>query len=270
MPGRARGAVVEFQLQLRVGAEVVDARGEVLDAPVTLRALLPVLHGLSGSILGSLSRQAAAQGREITCGAGCGACCRQPVPVGEDEARALALLVDQMPRARRDAVRARFDAALSRLESAGLLEQVRAFPSLESSEERSRVGREYFRLGIPCPFLEQEACSIHPARPLSCREYLVTSPAAACATLDSARIARLEVPRRLSNVLFRMGDGRGDQPPRWMALVLALEAAPALRRVPEPRYPSRELLGAVVRHLRAPGAPDDVLAPTASPGSDPG
>jgi Fe-S-cluster containining protein len=34
---------------------------------------------------------------------------------------------------------------------------------------------------MPCPFLEDESCSIHPDRPLVCREYLVTSPAELCA-----------------------------------------------------------------------------------------
>ncbi len=45
----------------------------------------------------------------------------------------------------------------------------------------SRSARRYFHLGIACPFLEDESCSIHADRPISCREYLVTSPAVNCA-----------------------------------------------------------------------------------------
>lgn len=43
------------------------------------------------------------------------------------------------------------------------------------------------------PFLEDDACSIHPHRPSVCREYLVTSPAEHCAELGRKLVKRVPV-----------------------------------------------------------------------------
>ena len=50
-------------------------------------------------------------------------------------------------------------------------------------------------MGVPCPFLEDESCSIHPERPLVCREYLVTSPAALCAGPTQEGVTPVAVPK---------------------------------------------------------------------------
>ena len=91
----------------------------------------------------------------------------------------------------RDAVRAssqaRFAAAEAGFAAAGL------------TERRGRSDRElstaYFAMGVPCPFLEDESCSIHPERPLVCREYLVTSPAALCAGPSQEGVTPVAVPK---------------------------------------------------------------------------
>ena len=49
----------------------------------------------------------AARGEAISCKAGCGACCRQLVPVSETEAHHLRDVVEAMPEPRRAAVTAR-------------------------------------------------------------------------------------------------------------------------------------------------------------------
>ncbi len=77
------------------------------------------------------------------------------------------------------------------------------------------LAAEYFRLRIPCPFLEDERCGIHPVRPLACREYLVTSPPAACAGVG--RVDRVAVPGRLSQRMEQDESGRAN----WIPLVLA-------------------------------------------------
>ena len=48
---------------------------------------------------------------------------------------------------------------------------------------------------MPCPFLEDESCSIHPERPLVCREYLVTSPAELCAGPKQEGVTPVAVPK---------------------------------------------------------------------------
>jgi len=108
-------------------------------------------------------------------------------------------------------------------------------------DERHRWGVEYFKLGLPCPFLEHESCSIHENRPASCREYLVTSPSANCSAPTAENIQMVELPARLLRVLYRFGDRQAEGHARWMLLPLLLEWAAAHRGDAEPTAPGPEL-----------------------------
>ena len=81
------GAPVEVELAVRAG-------------PATFEEVLPIFQGLSDLFVAQGVARAEAEGRPVTCRAGCGACCRQLVPVSDAEARALARLVEAMTLAR--------------------------------------------------------------------------------------------------------------------------------------------------------------------------
>jgi len=169
------------------------------------------------------------EGLKISCRAGCGACCRQLAPVAESEAVYLAELVAAMPPERQEVVRARFRDALAAL-GEPFLERLRDPVNTETMEKRRRMGGEYFQRGVPCPFLEDESCSIHPNRPMSCREYLVTSPAENCRNPGPDTIRMTPLPLKLSQILYCFGDGVGNEATRWAPLVLSLEWAESRRR----------------------------------------
>jgi Fe-S-cluster containining protein len=79
---------------------------------------------------------------------------------------------------------------------------------------------------VACPFLEDESCSIHPDRPIACREYLVTSPAENCARPSAETVRMVPLAGTASNAIAHLG----EEPParvRWVPLVLALEWAEA-------------------------------------------
>ena len=164
------------RIVLVVGGERLPLELSVPPGPVTVETLLPILRGLSSLFSDRAAARADAAGRPISCRAGCGACCRQLVPLAPSEARALARLVDAMPEPRRTVIRQRFSAALQKLE--GLLDRM----PTGTKEERAELSLAYFKFAIACPFLEDESCSIHPDRPMACREYLVSSPAENCKT----------------------------------------------------------------------------------------
>jgi len=164
------------RIVLVIGGERLPLELSVPAGPVTVETLLPILRGLSSLFSDRATARAAAAGRPISCRAGCGACCRQLVPLAPSEARAVARLVDAMPEPRRTVIRQRFDAALEKL--GDLLDSM----PTGTAEERAALSIEYFKFGIACPFLEDESCSIHPDRPMACREYLVSSPAENCRT----------------------------------------------------------------------------------------
>lgn len=199
--------------------------------PVRLAELVPVLHGLADVMAGVGAERAARRGESISCKKGCGACCRQPVPITETEARVLADLVRALPEPRQGEIRARFARARERLEARALLDRLRRPAELDRAA-LSGLASEYFAAGVPCPFLDQEACSIHAERPIACREFLVTSEPSACAAPDAERVERVALPAlvfRAAQALDARGGSAG-----WTTLVLALETAAPVAAVERP------------------------------------
>jgi Fe-S-cluster containining protein len=223
--------------------------------------MLPLVQSFANAVVGVATEAAEEQGRQISCRKGCGACCRQLVPIAEVEARNLAAVVEAMPEPRRSQVRARFTEARRRLTETGMLETLLRREEWQEGEGRS-IGSAYFRQGIPCPFLEDESCSIHPDRPIACREYLVTSPAENCANPSAETVDCVKLPMRLWTALARFDAvGPEERFIRWVPLVLAPEWAAAHPEEPAPQ-PGPDLLRRFFDHLtshkRAPWPPDDV------------
>ena len=156
--------------------------------------------------------------------------------------------MEELPELRRREVRARFERARGRLAEAGLLSKLENREGF-AKEEIASFGLAYFHLGIPCPFLEEESCSIHADRPISCREYLVTSPAVNCADPKPGTIDQVELPGKVWTALARAGSA--DPPARfipWVPLVLAPDWASAHPDASEPR-PVEEVFRGVLGEL---------------------
>jgi Fe-S-cluster containining protein len=214
--------VPRLHFDLKVGDSRISAEVNLPAEPIRPVDLLPVLHAFNDTLIGATVDEVEAAGARISCRAGCGACCRQVVPISETEAFHLADLISAMPEAQKNRVTARFANVVQELAKRGMLDRLKSEEN-RNPENLQRLGMEYFNLGLPCPFLEQESCSIHPNRPSSCREYLVTSPAVNCASPRANNIDKVAMPARLSRILYRFGDGLGEQPPRWLPLTLLLD-----------------------------------------------
>jgi Fe-S-cluster containining protein len=234
-------------IQLAIGGQRLRLEITVPAGPSRPQDLLPVLQGLTDVVVGIAVRGVEGQGQAVSCRKGCGACCRQLVPISESEARALAQGVAAMPEPRRSRVRARFAEARERLEAAGLLDQLR-HPERVADPHVVALGLSYFGLGLACPFLEEESCSIHPDRPLSCREYLVTSPADACARPSAETVRRVPLPARVAGAARAVDRQASASAGGWVPLVLALEWAEAHPDGPPPS-PGPALLQRVFAHL---------------------
>jgi len=231
------GGAATGWVTLAIGGEQVPVEMTVPAGLVAVEDVLPIVHGLSSLFATRATARVEAEGREISCRAGCGACCRQLVPVAPAEARALARLVEAMPEPRRERVRRRFDEALDTLEPLGLMERLD-----QNRGDRLAIARAYFEAGVACPFLEDEACSIHADRPLSCREYLVTSPPELCAVL-SPDIEKVTLEARPSLALLN-----ADLRDGWLPLVLSL--VQDAQAPPSPRHrPAADILKDVIGGL---------------------
>lgn len=206
---------------LLISGVKVELEVTVPVAPVRPTKMLPVFQQLTNMVVEVGVRKAEAAGAQISCTKGCGACCRQLVPIAESEAYQLQALVNEMPEPRRATIRARFATAKTKLEQAGLLDEI-LLPTEATVEGRQALGLAYFHQGIACPFLEDESCGIHPDRPLACREYLVTSPAANCAEPSAETVQCVEVPGSVARIVRTLAASRKIN---WLPLILALDWA---------------------------------------------
>jgi Fe-S-cluster containining protein len=236
------------RLKLRLGGAEVEVEAHIPAGPIRLADILPIFQRLTDAFLGSVVAEVERRGRRIPCRAGCGVCCRQPVPAAEAEAVYLAELVEAMPPERRAAVRQRFVDALARLEQDGLLDRLRGMFDLPDVGAHRALAAELLREQIACPFLDEEACSIYPHRPLRCREHLVLSPPLNCARRE-LKIDKLILPAEPSLILYRFGDGRGRDKMRWVPLLLALEWVERNREVAARTFPGPRLFENFLREL---------------------
>src|SRR5471030_1675774 len=191
-------------LRLTIGELRIAHPITVPDAAVAAREIVPALQGLVNAVV-----TAAEAGQSVSCRKGCGACCRQLVPVSRTEGERLLDLVEAMPRDRRKEIRRRFAAAEAILTPAGFGER--------TGKTDRELSTAYFALRMPCPFLEDESCSIHEERPLICREYLVTSPAELCAGPLQDGVTPVAVPK-VSLAARKLQDEKDE----WFPLALLM------------------------------------------------
>lgn len=231
----------------------LQTKVSVPTGPTRLRQLLPMAQSFADAVVGASVTATEEQGQNISCKKGCGACCRQLVPIAETEARHIRDVIEALPEPRRTEIRARFAEARRRLETAGLLEKLLHTDLQWAEGESVSFGLQYFHQGIPCPFLEEESCSIYADRPIACREYLVTSPAENCARPTAETVQGIKLPLKVWTAVARFD----KTPPsarfiRWVPLILAPEWAEAHAEEPPP-HPGTELLQELFEYIRQTG-----------------
>lgn len=209
------GPWVGMAVELVTAEGPLRGRVQVFTGPMRLAELVTSAQELTDVVAGRAARAVQRGGGQISCRAGCGACCRQMVPISPPEAFYIAEMLDELPPERRERVAERFARIESRLAEEAMLEaicdvQVLQAPAVDLTRA---VNRRYFLLGMSCPFLEDESCSIHPLRPVACREYSVTTPAAWCADPFRNPLQLVSMPLPLSVALARLtAELTGEKP----------------------------------------------------------
>lgn len=249
---------ITANVKLNLSGTPVEAEITVPAAPFPLPMLLPTFRSLAETIIEQAVENVKSEGLTISCRSGCGACCRQLVPISEVEARLIHDLVGDFPEPRRSKVLARFAEARRRLEESGVLEKLLR-PEAFSDDQLRPFGLEYFEQGIACPFLEDESCSIYEERPIACREYLVTSPAEHCAKPSPETVHCVKLTAKVSRALNRIGQDPAGRFIRWVPLILALEWAESHPDELAPR-PGAEWLREFFEHLTGREIPAPVAA----------
>lgn len=214
---------VTGNVRISIGGAPLELQMTVPAKAVKPQRMLPIFQQMTNSFVGMGEQAVVNAGGKISCEKGCGACCRQAIPLAEIEAYNIAEMIESLPEPRRAEIKSRFETAWHHFSEIGWFERLDNCASLPHAE-REKVILDYFHEGVACPFLEDESCSIHQARPLACREYLVTSPAENCAKLTAEGVRMVDLPIKPSETVRRITNSANlNQSVNFVPLVLALE-----------------------------------------------
>lgn len=221
-------ATERFEIALNTPAGQVTTAVEVPTGFIPVTAIVPLMRRLGEEAQSLEVARSADAGKAVSCQKGCAACCRMLVPVSAPEAFALRDYVGLLPAERRERIAARLARVKSLLLSHGLWRRLMELSETSQpydDEALEPINRAYYALRVPCPFLEDELCSIYQERPASCRELLVTSPAAWCQDIEKYPVDEIPVPVRMSSVLGLLWGELTGTAARLIPLPVALEWA---------------------------------------------
>lgn len=214
-----------FEVSLNTPAGRLTTAIEVPTGFVPITAIVPLMRRLGEGVQALEEQRAVEAGQSISCRKGCAACCRMLVPVSPPEAFALADTIHGLPKEQRETVLNKVAEANTKLEQAGLLGPLTAFAETDrplTDEDFEPLNHDYYALRMPCPFLEDETCSIYEHRPAACRELMVTSPPELCQDLARNPVRPLPVSVRIGTALGLLWSDIAGEAPRLIPLPLAL------------------------------------------------
>jgi Fe-S-cluster containining protein len=244
--------VERFEVTLNTPAGRLTTAIDVPTGFIPITAIVPVTRRLGEEAAQLEVQQAIEAGQTISCQMGCAACCRMLVPLSAPEAFALREYVEQLPTERRTHLFNRLSNTKNRLKREGLwdrLNDVAEATKPVPDEELDPINRSYYALRIPCPYLENEMCSIYEARPAACRELLVTSPAELCQDLVQNPVAPLPVSMRIGSILGLVWGTLTSSPPRLIPLPMALDWAERHEEASRRTWPGSSLLDQVLDNM---------------------
>lgn len=203
---------------LPVSDAVLNVRLFAPAKSINCTALVPAARALADAQARLLRKRLVAAGETVPCKAGCSSCCRYLIPLSVVEALRLAEELSTMPAQNRKAFALAFNRAGRRINAAGR-------PPTERGLEA--VSDWYANLGLACPLLQDDLCSIYHARPLACREFMVTFAAELCGRGDAGACSPATPSVSIAEALARLAAEVDDEP--MQSVMLPLAPAWALR-----------------------------------------
>lgn len=217
-----------FDIALNTPAGQLTTTVEVPTGFVPVTAIVPLMRRLGEEAQALEETRSIEAGKTISCRKGCAACCRMMVPLSAPEAFALREFVRSLPAERQQRISTRVAQTKSLLLSHGLwhrLLEMGETTQPPDDDALEPINRDYYALRTPCPFLEDEVCSIYEERPAACRELLVTSPAEWCQDLVKNPVEQIPVPVRIGPALGLLWGELTKMPARLIPLPMALDWA---------------------------------------------
>jgi Fe-S-cluster containining protein len=244
--------VERFEVALNTPAGRLTTAIDVPTGFIPITSIVPLTRRLGDEAAQLETEQATAAGKTISCRKGCAACCRMLVPLSAPEAFALREYVEQLSPDRRTPLLNRLNGTKERVKREGLWDRLADVAEASRpvpDKELDPINQSYYALRIPCPYLEDETCSIYEARPAACRELLVTSPAELCQDLVQNPIAPLPISMRMGSILGLLWGTLTSSPPRLIPLPMALEWAERHEEDSRKTWPGASLLDQVLDNM---------------------
>ena len=234
-----------FEIALNTSAGQITTGVDVPTGFVPVTAIVPLMRRLGEEAQALEVARSIDAGKPPSCHKGCAACCRMLVPLSAPEAFALREWVRARPPDQQERISARLEEMKSLLLSHGLWQRLSELcnaPEQGNDDALEVVNREYYALRMPCPFLEEEVCTIYEERPAACRELLVSSPPERCEDLINNPVEPIAVPVLVSTVLGLLWQELRKSPTRLIPLPLALEWANGHEQESQQAWKGVELL----------------------------
>jgi Fe-S-cluster containining protein len=231
-------------------AGLVEVSLSVPDGFIPLSDLVSPLQKLGDRVQLVEVQSTLKRGRTVSCKEGCAACCRMMIPVSPPEAIALWRLVKSFPAERRKVVLSRIDAIQNTLRARKIFEPLHDLTHSSRQfrdEDIEPLNLAYYALRMPCPFLEDESCSIYTSRPSACRELLVTSPPEFCQDMVRNPVAVISIPLRISTLLSTIWAQLLGGPTRLIPMPFALDWAEKNQGDYKRRWEGKDLVERALR-----------------------
>ena len=214
-------------------------------------ALVPEAFKLADRIARNGVEREAKLGSKVSCAKGCAACCSWLVRVSIPEALYLYERILECEKHRRDKILGQFFKAREILKENGLAEKINRDLIREPGDvfydhRLHLLSRCYRSLRLTCLFLEEKTCSIYSWRPITCRQYYVTSPASHCMDPFKKNVRRVSLAFNVADLVDRMAADLLNQPMRMIALPLAVNWAAAHKHLAKLRWPRRQLFAGIL------------------------
>ncbi len=234
-----------FEIAMNTPAGQITSAVDVPTGFVPVTAIVPLMRRLGEEAQALEVRHSVDLGQTLSCRKGCAACCRMLVPLSAPEAFSLREWVRSRPTEEQARISARVAESKSLLLVHGLwrrLSELCDDPEPPDDDVLDGVNREYLALRMPCPFLEDEICTIYDERPAACRELLVVSPPDHCDDMTKNPVEPISAPVRVSTVLGLLWQDLTETPTRLIPLPLALDWAERHERENQRTWKGAQLL----------------------------
>lgn len=186
-----------IDLEIDIDGKMIQFQIGVTDGQMTLADIVPLAHTVVDKIIDVTVAKIESDADIIPCRRRCASCCSYLVPISVPEAFWLPKEIFTGPNPQR---RKRMRACL--LASRRILRHQppklfinQKLQTPQGPSDMNLISNWYKNLKLQCPFLDNQICTIYQARPLACKEHMVTgSPKACKGGLEKAQVVEIPVP----------------------------------------------------------------------------